>query len=58
MISCKRATQLMSQGMEQKLSLRQRLALRLHILMCAGCRNTLRHFHFLREAIRKHPWTL
>jgi hypothetical protein len=48
----------MSQGMEQKLSLRQRLALRLHILMCAGCRNTLRHFHFLREAIRKHPWKL
>jgi len=56
MISCKHATELMSQGLDRQLSLGERLRLRLHLFICIGCRNTLKHFRFLREAIRKHPW--
>jgi hypothetical protein len=58
MISCKHATELMSQGMDRRLSLRERLRLRLHLFVCVGCRNTSRHFRFIREAIRRHPWNL
>ena len=38
MISCKRATELLSQKMDQKLSLWQRFVLRFHLLMCSACR--------------------
>lgn len=56
MISCKQATELMSQGLDRPLSLGERLRLRLHLLFCVGCRNTLRQFQFLRDAISRHPW--
>ena len=56
MTTCKHATELMSQGMDRKLSLLERLRLRAHLLICSGCRNTRGHFRFLREAIHRHPW--
>lgn len=56
MIACKHATELMSQGLDRKLSLYERLRLRAHLLICSGCRNTGKHFRFLREAVRHHPW--
>lgn len=55
MITCKHATELMSQGLDRKLSLFERLRLRAHLFICSGCRNTGRHFRFLRIAIRHHP---
>ncbi|MFA6311772.1 MAG: zf-HC2 domain-containing protein [Sterolibacterium sp.] len=58
MISCKQATELMSQGLDRQLTLSERLGLRLHLLMCVGCRNTQKHLRFLRQAIRMHPWKL
>lgn len=56
MISCRKATELMSQGLDRRLSPGERLSLRLHLLFCIGCRNTQRQFRFLREAISRHPW--
>ncbi len=50
MMNCKEATQLMSQGMDHKLSLRERMGLRLHVLICRGCAATEKHFSFLRTA--------
>lgn len=56
MTTCKHATELLSQGLDRKLSLAERLRLRAHLLICSGCRNAGRHFRFLREAVRQHPW--
>lgn len=53
MMNCKEATQLLSQDLERKLSLPERLGLRLHLLICRGCRATERHFAFLRTAARR-----
>lgn len=53
MISCKEATELMSQGQDRRLSLRERLALRLHLLFCAGCANFRRQLDVLRAACRR-----
>ena len=50
MLSCKEATELISQGMDRRLSLAERFGLRLHLLICRGCRTTDRHLVFLREA--------
>jgi len=55
-ISCKHATELISQGLDRRLSLAERLRLRLHLFICIGCRNTLRQFRFLRKALLQHPW--
>ncbi len=55
MLSCKEATRLISESLDRKLPLRQRLALRLHGLFCQWCRRYRRHLRFLRDAIRRHP---
>jgi hypothetical protein len=50
MISCKQATQLVSTGLDQKLSLSQRISLKLHLFICHYCRTYVRHLNFLRRA--------
>jgi len=58
MTSCKHATELISQGMDRKLTLSERLHLRLHLLICIGCRRTQAQFRFMRQAMAQHPWKL
>lgn len=53
MLSCREATALMSQEQDRHLGLAERMALRLHVLMCAGCNNYRRQMHVLREAFRR-----
>ncbi len=38
MLSCKETARLISDGLDRKLPLRRRIALRLHLAMCSGCR--------------------
>jgi hypothetical protein len=53
MMSCKEATLLMSQNLDRRLGLMERIGLRLHVLICIGCRNTQQHFEFLRQLARR-----
>ena len=55
MLSCKEATRLVSQGLDRELALGERIALRVHLAICAGCRNVGRQLAFLRRAIRRLP---
>ncbi len=55
MLNCKQATAVMSQGMDKKLGLLQKANLRLHLIMCEGCRNFSKQMQFLRESLRKFP---
>jgi hypothetical protein len=50
MLSCRKSAQLMSQGMDRSLGLREHIALRLHLLACHGCRNARRQLEFIRHA--------
>jgi len=54
MLNCKQATQMMSQGLDRRLGWRERLTLRLHLLICEGCRRTREQFEFLRAATRRY----
>lgn len=38
MLNCKETTKLVSLGCEQKLSFKQKLQLKIHLMMCAKCR--------------------
>jgi len=51
MLSCKEATRLISASMERKLTLRQRLAVRAHLLMCRFCSRYRRQLHFIEKAL-------
>lgn len=53
MLSCREATELMSQEQDRPLSLVERLGLRLHVWMCAGCNNYRRQMSVLRAACRR-----
>jgi len=55
MLSCKEATRLVSQGLDRELAFGERIALRVHLAICAGCRNVDRQLAFLRRAIRSLP---
>jgi len=52
MLSCKEATQLMSQKMDRKLPVAERLSLGFHLLICSGCRSFGYQLHFMRKAVR------
>jgi hypothetical protein len=51
LLSCKETTRLLSQGEDRKLAFGDRVALRLHLAICDGCRNVSAQFRFLRLAV-------
>lgn len=54
MLTCRRVTELLSQAQEHPLSLRDRAALRMHTMMCDGCRNFGRQMDMLRKISRSY----
>jgi hypothetical protein len=53
MLSCKQATELMSQEQDRPLSLTERVGLRLHVWICTGCNKSRRQMSVLRDACRR-----
>ena len=52
LLSCKETARLLSQGQDRKLAFAERVALRVHLAICDGCRNVNRQFRFLRVAVK------
>lgn len=52
-ISCKESTRLVSQGLDRELAFGERVALRVHLVICLGCRRAGRQMAFLRRAVRE-----
>ncbi len=52
-LSCKEVSELVSQSLERKLRLRERIAVRLHLMMCRMCTNYRKQILFLHDAIRQ-----
>jgi predicted anti-sigma-YlaC factor YlaD len=52
MPSCKEVTRLVSEGLDRDLAFGERVALRVHFLMCKGCRNFEDQMTLLRKALR------
>ena len=53
MLSCKEVTHLVSEGLDRKLGLGERLRVRLHLAICDGCANFKKQMDFLRRAMRE-----
>lgn len=52
LLSCKETTRLLSQGEDRKLAFGERVALRVHLAICNGCRNVSAQLRFLRVAVK------
>lgn len=51
-LDCRTVSRLLSEGLDENLPAADRARLRLHFIVCEGCRNVRDQFAFLRKAIR------
>jgi hypothetical protein len=54
MISCKKASHLISEGMNRRLSLKESIGLKIHLLMCRACSQVLKQLKGLRRLLRAY----
>ena len=54
MLSCRETSRLLSEGADRYLHPRERLAVRLHLWMCAPCRRLATQLQWLRTVVRRH----
>jgi hypothetical protein len=55
MLSCKQISHLLSESQDTTLPVHKRWQLKLHLLMCSGCKNANDHLYFLRVASQRYP---
>lgn len=51
MLSCKEASRLTSDALDRRLGMGERIALGMHLALCAGCKRVDRQFRLLRRAM-------
>ena len=51
MMSCKEASQLVSESLDHKLPLHKLVGLKMHLTMCSMCRRFARQLRILRQAV-------
>ena len=54
MMNCRQATRLISESQERSLSLPEKLNLKMHVVMCTGCKNFSLQVPFLRKAMKAY----
>jgi hypothetical protein len=52
MISCREATRLISESLDRRLTLRERISLRVHLFVCKICTRYRQQVLFIRETLR------
>ena len=52
LLSCKETTRILSQREDRELTFGERVALRVHLAICNGCRNVNAQFKLLRLAVK------
>jgi len=54
-LSCREASQLISEGMDRRLSISERIGVRLHVSICDACTRFTAQVAFLRRALKVFP---
>ena len=52
MLSCKNASQIISQSLDRQLTMQERFALKLHLLICKYCKRFSQHMQTIRVALK------
>lgn len=53
MLTCKQASQLISQSLDHPLSWSERMQLKLHLFICGACNRFNQQLHLLRAALQR-----
>jgi len=53
MLTCKDASKLLSQAQDRPLGLRERVVLKLHLMICDACTNFSRQLTLIRTTLRR-----
>jgi len=53
MLSCNEVTHLVSEGLDRRLGLAERVRLRVHLAVCDGCSHFTKQMKFIRKAIHE-----
>jgi hypothetical protein len=54
MMNCKQATRLISESQERSLSLAEKMSLKVHVMMCRGCKNFSLQVPFISQAMKAY----
>lgn len=54
MMNCQQATRLISESQDRPLSMSEKLSLKMHVMMCAGCKNFSLQVPFLSKAMKAY----
>ena len=54
MMNCEKATRLISESQERALSLTEKINLKMHVMMCSGCKNFSLQVPFLSKAMKSY----
>lgn len=54
MMNCQQATKLISESQERSLSLPEKMSLKVHVMMCSGCKNFSLQVPFLSKAMKAY----
>lgn len=54
MLSCKETTQRLSEAQDRRMSLSEKLQLKMHLAICSGCSNFSKQLDFLRVACKRY----
>lgn len=54
MMNCRQATLLISESQDRPLSLPERMTLKMHVMMCTGCKNFSLQIPFLSQAMKAY----
>lgn len=52
MLDCKHTSQLVSRSLDKKLTFRERLAVKMHLMMCKYCRRFEKQLHAIRKGLK------
>lgn len=53
-MNCLEATRLISESQERRLSVPEKVTLKMHVMMCSGCKNFSLQIPFLGKAMRAY----
>lgn len=54
MLNCIKATRLLSESQDRTLAVTERMSLKMHVMMCSGCRNFGKQMQTLRQVARAY----
>jgi len=53
MLNCKQVSQLVSQSLDRRLTWKERMAVRMHLIICKYCKRFEQQLHAMRKAIKR-----